>query len=183
MPTRHRTRSTKFRSTPSISIRRHLPLVRHPAAARASVDFAPRRAGRAREISGIRQRRGQRPHLFPQPLPRTKRNRMSKITAPTVAFAIALTMPSPRWIPTWGKIQLPMKAPTTPTMRSPTRPKPAPLTIWPASHPAITPTSNTTRRLSFDICIATLPSIRIDLATVTASSRRCGPVAIPSCWG
>src|SRR3984893_18498231 len=46
-----------------------------------------------------------------------------------------------------------MKAPTIPMMRSPTIPNPVPCTIWPASHPAMTPTPNMIRRLSFDMCI------------------------------
>src|SRR5438132_965490 len=46
-----------------------------------------------------------------------------------------------------------MKAPTIPTMRSPTIPSPVPCTIWPASHPAMRPTPNMIRRLSFDRCI------------------------------
>ena len=31
-------------------------------------------------------------------------------------------------------------------------PKPVPRTIWPASHPAMSPTSNVIKRLSFDMC-------------------------------
>src|ERR1700726_3353635 len=46
-----------------------------------------------------------------------------------------------------------MNAPTIPTMRSPTIPSPVPCTIWPASHPAMRPTPNMIRRLSFDMCI------------------------------
>src|ERR1700730_17609873 len=43
--------------------------------------------------------------------------------------------------------QKPMKAPTTPTMRSPMRPKPAPLVTLPASQPATRPTAKMTIRL------------------------------------
>src|SRR6476659_1726191 len=46
-----------------------------------------------------------------------------------------------------------MKAPMIPTIRSPTNPNPVPCTIWPASHPATTPTSNMISRLSPDMCI------------------------------
>jgi hypothetical protein len=38
-----------------------------------------------------------------------------------------------------------------PMMRSPMSPYPAPRMIWPASHPAITPTTITTKMLSFDM--------------------------------
>src|SRR6202040_1959632 len=46
-----------------------------------------------------------------------------------------------------------MNAPTIPMMRSPTIPNPVPCTICPASHPAMRPTPNMIRRLSFDMCI------------------------------
>src|ERR1700730_5538089 len=45
-----------------------------------------------------------------------------------------------------------MNAPTIPMMRSPTIQNPVPCTIWPASHPAMRPTPNMIRRLSFDMC-------------------------------
>jgi hypothetical protein len=46
-----------------------------------------------------------------------------------------------------------MKAPAIPMRRSPTTPNPVPCTIWPASHPAMRPTTNMIRRLSPDMCI------------------------------
>jgi hypothetical protein len=46
-----------------------------------------------------------------------------------------------------------MKAPAIPMRRSPTIPNPVPCTIWPASHPAMRPTTNMIRRLSPDMCI------------------------------
>jgi hypothetical protein len=75
------------------------------------------------------------------------------ITAPIAALTIAETIPEPRWIPSCGNAQLAINAPAIPTMRSPTRPKPVPWTIWPASQPAMRPTTNITRRLSPDMLI------------------------------
>src|SRR5580692_11832495 len=49
-----------------------------------------------------------------------------------------------------------MKAPAIPMRRSPTIPNPVPCTIWPASHPAMRPTTNTIRRLSPDMCLRIL---------------------------
>ena len=57
------------------------------------------------------------------PLPRTSRMISNSTSAPKVA-------------------QLPMKVPTIPMRRSPTIPNPVPCTIWPDSHPAMTPTTH-----------------------------------------
>jgi hypothetical protein len=46
-----------------------------------------------------------------------------------------------------------MKAPAIPMRRSPRNPNPVTCTIWPASHPAMRPTSNMISRLSPDMCI------------------------------
>jgi len=40
-------------------------------------------------------------------------------TAPMVALTIALINPLPRWIPSWGSNQLPIKAPRIPMTTSP----------------------------------------------------------------
>src|SRR5262249_25644244 len=53
-----------------------------------------------------------------------------------------------------GISQLPISAPTMPIAMSPIRPNPPPATILPASQPAISPTSRTTRRLSPEMCMA-----------------------------
>ncbi len=98
------------------------------------------------------------PHRDPPP-PRTSLMVNSSKSAPMVAFTIAATKPTPRWIPSRGSTQLPMKAPMMPTMRSPTSPNPVPRTICPASHPAMSPTSNMISRLSPDICILAVLSI------------------------
>src|SRR5579871_2018844 len=91
--------------------------------------------------------------------PRTSLMIKSSNIAPAAASTISETMPEPRWIPSCGNIQLAMKAPAIPTTRSPTRPKPVPWTIWPASQPAAMPTANMTRRLSPDMFIfASSPS-------------------------
>src|SRR6266702_1741888 len=56
------------------------------------------------------------------------------------------------------KIQPPMNAPITPTTISPMRPKPAPLMIWPASQPAMRPTT----RATIKVCcsMTAIPSVR-----------------------
>ena len=52
-------------------------------------------------------------HRRPQPVPpRTSRTRSNRTTAPIVALTIELTIPTPRWIPSLGSNQPPMKAPT-----------------------------------------------------------------------
>jgi hypothetical protein len=75
------------------------------------------------------------------------------MTAPIAALTIAETIPEPRWIPSCGNAQLAIKAPAIPTMRSPMSPKPVPCTTWPASQPAMRPTTNITRRFSPDMFI------------------------------
>jgi len=96
-------------------------------------------------------------HRLRHPVPpRTSLTMNNKITAPIVALTIALTMPTPRWMPNLGSSQPPMKAPTIPISRSPMRPKPAPRTSCPANQPATTPTIIVTRRLSPDMFIAEL---------------------------
>ena len=50
----------------------------------------------------------------------------SSSTAPMVALTMALISPVPRWMPSWGSNQLPIKAPKIPMMRSPISPKPVP---------------------------------------------------------
>src|SRR5260370_15988080 len=47
--------------------------------------------------------------------------------------------------------KLPSRDPRIPTMRSPSRPKPLPLVIWPASQPAKIPTSTTQTKYSIEI--------------------------------
>jgi hypothetical protein len=42
----------------------------------------------------------------------------------------------------------------SPMRRSPTSPNPVPCTIWPASHPAMRPTTKMIRRLSLEMCIS-----------------------------
>jgi hypothetical protein len=75
----------------------------------------------------------------------------SSTTAPIVALTIALTMPTPRLMPSFGNNQLPIKAPTIHNQIA-DKSKPNEL----ASQPAITPTIRTTRRLSPDMFIAKL---------------------------
>ncbi len=87
------------------------------------------------------------------PPPRTSLTTNNSNTAPIVALAIAEIMPEPRWRPSCGRSQSPMKAPTIPMRRSPMIPNPVPCTICPASHPATRPTNNMIRRLSPDMCI------------------------------
>jgi hypothetical protein len=89
-------------------------------------------------------------HHQRRPLRTTLRTSRSK-TAPTVARAISLTRPTPIRIPNWGNSQAPIKAPTIPTMMSPTTPKPAPRTSCPASQPATSPTIKMTMRPSLEI--------------------------------
>src|SRR5438067_10559076 len=106
----------------------------------------------------------------PPPPPSSLTSRSSNI-ASTVALTIALSTPVPRWTPSRGNTQLPMKAPTIPTRRSPIIPNPVPRTILPANHPATMPTSNMTRRLSFEICIGHL-GILVRHSASLASSRQ-----------
>jgi len=61
----------------------------------------------------------QRPRPPSRPPPRTALSSNNKMMAPIVAFAIAATMPAPRWTPSWGNSQPPKNAPTIPIMRSP----------------------------------------------------------------
>src|ERR1700730_2204632 len=77
------------------------------------------------------------------------------------SLEVPAPMPEPRWMPSSGSSQLPMNAPTIPMMRSPTIPNPVPCTIWPASHPAMRPTPNMIRRLSFDMCNFVSSRLRI----------------------
>jgi len=77
---------------------------------------------------------------------------MRSNTAPIVAMMIADTMPEPKSIPDRGSIQLAIKAPALPAMRSPTGPKPVPQTTWPATQPA----TNMTRRASPEMSIFAL---------------------------
>src|SRR5262245_14358101 len=63
----------------------------------------------------------------------------NKITAPIVALMIEEMMPPPIAMPRAPSTQVPMNAPTMPTMILPIRPKPTPLTITPASQPAMAP--------------------------------------------
>jgi hypothetical protein len=73
-------------------------------------------------------------HRRPQPVPpRTSLIISSSTTAPIVALTIALMMPAPRRMPSFGSNQLPIKAPIIPIIRSPISPNPAPRTSWPAS--------------------------------------------------
>jgi hypothetical protein len=53
-----------------------------------------------------------------------------------------------------GSNQLPIKAPSNPTTRSPMSPNPVPWTSWPASQPATRPTNKTTNKLSLDMFIS-----------------------------
>src|SRR6266540_2821257 len=81
----------------------------------------------------------QAPPQFPRhppPPPRMSLMISNRIRAPMVALTIAATRPVPRWMPSCGSSQLPMKAPMIPMMISPTIPNPVPCTICPASHPA-----------------------------------------------
>ena len=48
-------------------------------------------------------------------------------TAPMVALRMALINPVPRWIPSWGSNQLPIKAPRIPMMMSPMKSEAGPL--------------------------------------------------------
>jgi hypothetical protein len=57
-----------------------------------------------------------------------------------VASITARINPEPRLMPSRGKSQLAMNAPTMPMAISPIRPVPAPRTILAASEPAIRPT-------------------------------------------
>jgi len=93
------------------------------------------------------------------PPPRTSLTTNNSNTAPIVALAIAEIMPEPRWRPSCGRSQSPMKAPTIPMTRSPMIPNPVPCTICPASHPAMRPTNNMIRRLSPDMCILVSSSL------------------------
>ena len=72
-----------------------------------------------------------------------------------IAAIISLTIPPPMLTPSSGNNHDPMNAPIMPMMMSPTIPKPAPLTIRPASQPAIKPTIKMMTRLS----VATLMGI------------------------
>ena len=73
------------------------------------------------------------------------------------------TVPEPRWIFNRGNNQSPINAPITPTIRSPMRPNPPPLTILPAKKPATIPTSTMTKRLWFDRDIEVLPAEMVSL--------------------
>src|SRR5712672_1681035 len=61
------------------------------------------------------------------------------------ALMIALMMPEPITTPSRGSNKPAMIAPTMPTTMSPTRPKPTPVTTWPAAQPAIAPTTSQIR--------------------------------------
>jgi hypothetical protein len=65
-----------------------------------------------------------------------------------------------------------MKAPAIPMRRSPTIPNPVPCTIWPASHPAMRPTTNMISRLSPDMCMFVSSSC-ISKLTNFRQLRRC----------
>ena len=95
-------------------------------------------------------------------------------TAPIVAAMMPATIPEPRWIPTRGNSQLPIKAPIMPMQRSATRPKPVPLTIWPASQPAINQISKMTSKLSPDMVSseARMNLPKTDQARALTASRR-----------
>jgi hypothetical protein len=58
----------------------------------------------------------------PPPTPVINLRIMSRTIAPSVALTTRATMPVPRWIPSRGSSRSPMKAPITPTIRSPMRP-------------------------------------------------------------
>src|SRR5260370_39608540 len=63
----------------------------------------------------------------------------TRITAPSVAAASEYQKPPPK-IPSFTNTQPPMKEPTIPRMMSVMQPKPRPRAIFPASHPAVSPT-------------------------------------------
>src|SRR3954454_4974138 len=67
------------------------------------------------------------------------------------------TRPLPRWTPSFGNRKLATSAPAIPTRMSPMMPKPVPRTIFPASHPATSPTNKITRMLSLDIRMRPTP--------------------------
>jgi len=92
-----------------------------------------------------------------RPLLYRRRRITNSSTAPIVETMISVTIPVPSQIPSCGSSQLPIKAPTIPMQMSATNPYPVPLTICPASHPAIRPTSRMTRIDSFDISISAIP--------------------------
>src|SRR5262245_26140179 len=92
--------------------------------------------------------------------PRTIR----RMIAPMVAAAIAAPIPAPIRMPSLGSSQNPISAPITPTPILPMRPKPQPLTMRPASQPAINPTSRMTSRLS--------PDIDLSVMTIDRNARR-----------
>ncbi|SCC91774.1 hypothetical protein THIX_110049 [Thiomonas sp. X19] len=69
----------------------------------------------------------------------TSRIRNSSTMAPKVATMRLGRMPPPGNKPSRRKRKPPRKAPTTPTTKSPRRPKPLPLVIFPANQPAMMP--------------------------------------------
>ena len=85
-------------------------------ARRENEDYGP-----TRSWSRLDEARPQRPQpqRLPQPPPpRTSRRTMSSNTAPIVALTMAAIMPAPRWMLSSGSSHPPMKAPTTPMIRS-----------------------------------------------------------------
>src|SRR3984893_1284545 len=60
-------------------------------------------------------------------------------------------------MPSCGNSQSPMRAPTSPTIRSPINPTPPPAMTRPASQPATMPTMRMTRRLWLERCIVNSP--------------------------
>src|SRR4029077_14908469 len=84
------------------------------------------------------------------PQARASRMIVRNRAAPSVALITARINPEPRLMPSRGKSQLAMNAPTMPMAISPIRPVLAPRTILPASQPAMRPTSRMMRMPSFE---------------------------------
>jgi hypothetical protein len=146
-------RSATLLSVPNATHRDLGPISRSPRRLRGKGGH-DRQQRRTKSISLSRQTH-HRPRL------RTSLRMTRSRTAPIVAAMIAARIPEPRWIPSRGNSQSPIKAPMIPRQRSATRPKPVPLTIWPASQPAINPTSKMTSRLSPDIVPSDFSSLRM----------------------
>ncbi|ABY40245.1 Hypothetical protein, conserved [Brucella suis ATCC 23445] len=77
----------------------------------------------------------------------TMRKMIRSMAAPIKALMIEAITPPPTEKPRRGNSQPAKKAPITPTMILPIRPKPPPCTTLPASQPATSPTKRNTRRL------------------------------------
>ena len=114
---------------------------------------------RAPKTSSCQPSTNQRLPQFPPqllchpPPPRTSLTISNSNNAPMVALMVAEMMPEPRWRPSCGTSQLPMKAPAIPMKRSPRIPNPVPCTIWPASCVYQATMSELGHLLQADLCL------------------------------